>query len=358
MARRLIASTLCFLALTSVVCSKQETADDKSILSELKKLQESSDKERESGADPKALLQKLEANAAAADKLVQLSEKAFATSPLRTEILSRGVRLLDESPGTQKIDRVVEMARTLRAAAEAGSDYAAQADLILLNHQIGVALKDAQTAEQFRTVWTKNGRRLHDSIAAYLKAYPRYKEGLDNLGELATIASTAGAEATRMLILESVAKNFPDHSLTKEYNREKAVGSEIELSFTPVGGTKETSLKDLRGKVVVIDFWATWCGPCKKEMPNLKKLYERHGKEGLEIIGISLDDDEKTVVGFIKDNTLAWPQIAGKTAVEFADKWGIEAIPAVFVIDRKGKLRSVNALGKLEEMIPKLLADK
>ena len=295
----------------------------------------------------------------AADKLLQQCEKEYPTSPLRTEILARGVRLLDESPGTQKIERVVELARLLRAAAEQGSNYAAQADLILLNHAIGIALKDAQTAEQFRTAWSKNSDgRLHASIAAYLKAYPRYKEGLENLGELANIASTAGADATRMLILESVAKNFPDHSLSKEYTREKAVGSEIDLSYTPVGGAKETSLKDLRGKVVVIDFWATWCGPCKKEMPNMKKLYETHGKEGLEIIGISLDDDEKTVVGFIKDNTLAWPQIAGKTAVDFADKWGIEAIPAVFVLDRKGKLRSVNGQGKLEELIPKLLAEK
>lgn len=358
MARRLFATLACLFLMTSLVCSRQESENDRAILAKVKKLQESSDKEREVSDDPKELMKKLKDNALSAQKLLDRFEKENPTSPLRVEVLSAVVRLLDESPGAAEIDRVVALARKLKSLAKAGTDPAAQADLILLNNEIGTALKDAQTAEQFRTEWAKSGERLHALVAAYVKAYPAYKDGVDNLAELANIAGTAGADQTRLLILESVAKNFPDHSLTKEYNREKAVGTEIELVYTPVGATRETSLKDLRGKVVLIDFWATWCGPCKKEMPNLKKIYEKYARDGFEIIGISLDDNEKLVDGFIKDHTLAWPQVCGKVSVDFADKWGIDAIPAMFVIDRKGKVRSVNAVGKLEELIPKLLSEK
>jgi len=85
---------------------------------------------------------------------------------------------------------------------------------------------------------------------------------------------------------------------------------------------------------------------------------EKHGKDGLEVIGISLDEDVKDLKEFVKDNGLTWPQVVGKPASEFADKWGIEYIPVMFVVDRQGKLRSVDARDKLDKLIPQLLAEK
>ena len=185
-----------------------------------------------------------------------------------------------------------------------------------------------------------------------MKDHPKFEPALAHMEALLELTETVGATKTRRLILETVARDFPEHGLAKVYRREQAIGTVIDFAFTPVDAKKETSLKDLRGKVIVIDFWATWCGPCKKELPGLKKLYDKYGKEGLAVIGVSLDRKQSELTDYVKENEITWPQVVGKAASDFADKWGIDAIPAVFVIDRKGKLRSVEGRGKLEKLIP------
>ncbi len=267
------------------------------------------------------------------------------------------LKVYDETPDPALIDRMAALARKVKDTAEKGSEHAALADLTLLSAVVGRSLQDADTPEKVKEAWKKKADELHQKVADYLSAHPKNRAGLEHLRELAALARAAESVRTRKLIVESVTRNFPDHSLAREFKRDLAVGKELEFRFTPLGG-KATSLKDLRGKVVILDFWATWCGPCKKDLPNLKKLLEKHGKDGLEIIGISLDEDEKDPAAYVKDNGINWPQVAGKTATQFADEWGIEYIPTLFVVDRAGKLRSVDAREKLDKLIPELLAEK
>jgi peroxiredoxin len=95
-------------------------------------------------------------------------------------------------------------------------------------------------------------------------------------------------------------------------------------------------LSDLRGKAVVLNFWATWCPPCKEEIPWFVELQKRYGSQGLQIVGVSMDDgDLKDVEKFAAENSINYPVLLGKEAVA-AQYGGIEYLPTTFYIDRDG----------------------
>ena len=101
----------------------------------------------------------------------------------------------------------------------------------------------------------------------------------------------------------------------------------------------------LKGKVVVVDFWATWCGPCVAEMPTMKKLYAEYHGQGVEFLGISLDQPKEqggldALKKFVKEKEIPWPQYyQGKGwQSDFSSSWGINSIPSMFLVDQDGKL--------------------
>lgn len=116
---------------------------------------------------------------------------------------------------------------------------------------------------------------------------------------------------------------------------------------------KPVSLTDYRGKVLLLDFWAVWCGPCIGEMPNIKEVYEKYHDKGFDVIGISLDNDETVLREFIKDNRLPWRQIFDGEGWSgpLAEKYGVRSIPAPFLLDQEGKVISVNARDLLLEKL-------
>jgi thiol-disulfide isomerase/thioredoxin len=132
----------------------------------------------------------------------------------------------------------------------------------------------------------------------------------------------------------------------------------LELKFTAVDG-KAFDLASLQGKVVLIDFWATWCGPCVAELPNVIKAYQELHPKGFEIVGISLDQDKEKLLAFVKEKGMEWPQyFDGKGwQNEISTKYGISSIPAMWLVNKKGLVVSTNARGGLEETVVKLLAE-
>ncbi|HEY7428116.1 MAG TPA: tetratricopeptide repeat protein, partial [Gemmataceae bacterium] len=119
------------------------------------------------------------------------------------------------------------------------------------------------------------------------------------------------------------------------------VGQEMDLAGPTVQGEK-FDLKQLRGKVVLIDFWATWCGPCVAEMPNVKRAYDRYHKDGFEVVGVSLDNSKEKLVEFLKTKEVPWPQLFFAAKGDqgwnnpLARKYGVRAIPSTILVDRAG----------------------
>jgi thiol-disulfide isomerase/thioredoxin len=122
-----------------------------------------------------------------------------------------------------------------------------------------------------------------------------------------------------------------------------ATGQPVELSGPTLDGGR-FDLAEHRGKVVLIDFWATWCPPCVAELPNVQAVHDEFHDQGLEVVSVSLDFQRSALVKFLQAKPLPWPQIffnpkdpAGQEHHP-ARRYGIQAIPCLLVVDREGKL--------------------
>jgi thiol-disulfide isomerase/thioredoxin len=131
----------------------------------------------------------------------------------------------------------------------------------------------------------------------------------------------------------------------------------LDLKFAAVDG-RNVDLEAYRGKVVLVDFWATWCGPCVAGLPEVLELYKKYHDQGLEIVGISFDQDKEALQKFVKEKDMPWPQYFDGKAWQndFGQKYGIEAIPTMWLVDRDGKVIDLRARDGLANKIKKLLA--
>ena len=126
---------------------------------------------------------------------------------------------------------------------------------------------------------------------------------------------------------------------SKKKEPEPASAPQAAPDFTlPDLNGKMVSLKDFRGKVIILDFWATWCPPCRQEIPLFVDLYSQYKEKGFEIIGIALDQEgEKVVKPFSQNYNIKYPILIGGEEVSEV-YGGIRGIPTTFVIDRKGNI--------------------
>jgi thiol-disulfide isomerase/thioredoxin len=197
----------------------------------------------------------------------------------------------------------------------------------------------------------------------FLKRFPKDERGAMILSSLASITKD---EAKKEALAKRLEKGYPDSPAVKAMAGERrlrdAVGKPFEISFEEALKGSQISSQTLKGKVVVIDFWATWCGPCVAEMPNMKKLYAEYKDKGVEFVGVSLDAPKAEggydkLKEYVEKNKIEWPQYYQGNGWEsnFSASWGINSIPRVFLVDADGKLATTDARGKLETLIPEYL---
>jgi thiol-disulfide isomerase/thioredoxin len=204
---------------------------------------------------------------------------------------------------------------------------------------------------------------LMKDLAAHFKAFPKSSVnagiaqavlrsitgGMDEEHQIAALqeyksnamAPLAAAAATRITQLENLLE------LKK---------NPMELKFTAADG-RSFDLAEQHGKIVLIDYWATWCGPCVAGLPEVIELYKKYHDQGFEIVGISFDQDKQSLEGFVKDRDMTWVQFFDGKGWEntYGVKYGISGIPTMWLVGKDGRVIDFNARSELAAKVEKLV---
>jgi thiol-disulfide isomerase/thioredoxin len=167
------------------------------------------------------------------------------------------------------------------------------------------------------------------------------------------------ARALAQALLVSSIDEETKESIRRLIRKFDFLGKPIQLKFTAVDG-RAVDLEKMRGKVVLIDFWASWCGPCMAEIPRLRSAYEKLHAKGFEIIGINMDEDKAQMQRVLTSAKMTWPQCfdGQKWDGPLARQFGIMSIPALWLIDKRGVLVDLQGEPNLEEKVEKLLKEE
>ena len=166
-----------------------------------------------------------------------------------------------------------------------------------------------------------------------------------------------------MEIRDALVKDYPENFYVKRLSERLSgvvlPGMEAPEIAMPDPEGVERKLSDLRGQVVLIDFWASWCGPCRRENPNVVRLYEKYHDQGFEIYSVSLDKDREAWLKAIRDDHLSWPNHVSELnywTSSGGKTYGIRAVPSTVLVDREGKVVARNLRGSdLERKLEQLL---
>ncbi|MFO1458006.1 MAG: TlpA disulfide reductase family protein [Verrucomicrobiota bacterium] len=196
-------------------------------------------------------------------------------------------------------------------------------------------------------------------IREVMKEFPDRMEVYGALMEVVNGTSPEHAAELAREIRDSKAPENVRQAAAALLKKFDLVGKPLDLKFTAIDG-REVSIASLKGSVVLVDFWATWCGPCVGEIPNVKAAYEKLHPKGFEILGISFDQEKDALETFVKKKGMTWPQYFDGEGWQnkFGQEFGINSIPAMWLVDQKGILRDMNARDGLAGKVEKLLAEK
>lgn len=210
-----------------------------------------------------------------------------------------------------------------------------------------------------------DAQKIVDPIEDYIKRYPDSSQGPSMLYEAASFHLRDREQSTALL--RRIASNWPLSGAAREAKRKLRQVDEIdkpfELQFTDAITGSDVSIKSLRGKIVVIDFWASWSPQCDELAPRLKDLYEKWRPQGVEFIGVNLDPspDQRGLdglKGFLDRHGITWPQYYQGLGwqSEFSSSWGVDRLPCIFIVDHEGNLAATAVSNdELEDVVSDLV---
>jgi thiol-disulfide isomerase/thioredoxin len=199
----------------------------------------------------------------------------------------------------------------------------------------------ADDLKQFDVLLAEHKGEKTDAVAQtlYMKAM-LYHEVLNNEAKAHELLSQLKTDFKGTPFVAALEKQEAAKAAAKAMQDSLVIGAKFpDFNVTDVAG-QPLSVASHKGKVVLVDFWATWCPPCRAELPNVIAAYQKYHAQGFDIIGVSLDEDKDKLLSFLKDQNMTWPEYFDGQHWDnkLAVKYGIDAIPDNFLLDGNGKI--------------------
>ncbi len=284
------------------------------------------------------------------------------------DLLRDAVQYVEQHPNAADLDEAFSWSFETARRFGLEADALPMSERCLQSRTASASNKSA--AKQVLCVGLAKSGKLKDAVTAYQDSlqFARFgaaSEPLELAVELVAQAGLAGEHATAKEIYRTLSNRFGLNPQVGEFceNRLRKldlVGVEApELRLTDLKGAP-ANIADAKGKVLLIDFWATNCPPCLAEFPKLKQLYADKHEEGFEVLGISLDESPEIVEAFQAQAKLPWRMVCEAEQVRQArEKYKVRTIPSLFLVGRDGRIAQVDLKGNdLRRAVERCLAEK